>query len=301
MNASEIKSELTQSKLPESKRSRLFTRRRMMACMAATAAAVYTDMRFIEPNWIGIGLHRVPILPQGSVPIRIVQLSDLHASTDVPLDFIDYAIDLGLKQKPDIFCLTGDFITDHWEEWTAYSKILERLSQAVPTFASTGNHDGCEWVARFGGYAKPTKVIEMLEKANIRVLMNESEEVSLPNKSRFELIGLGDIWARDFNPMLLNNPKQAGLPRVLLSHNPDTKDQIEHVDWDLMLSGHTHGGQLTLPWGSTPFAPVRDKRFVRGLHPWKNHWLHITKGVGSLRKMRLNCFPEISVVELVSV
>ncbi len=296
MNESDIKQEL-----PQPKRSRLFTRRRMLACLAATAAAVYTDMRFIEPNWIGVGRHRVPILPAGSNPVRIVQISDLHASGEVPLDFIEYALNLGLEQKPDIICLTGDFITHSWDEWDAYSKIMQQLSAAAPTFASTGNHDGCKWIARYGGYARPAKVIDMLEKANIRVLMNEREEVVLPNKASFELIGLGDIWADDFKPQLLEETKQVGIPRVLLSHNPDTKDQIEDANWDLMLSGHTHGGQLTLPWGSTPFAPVRDKRFVRGLHSWKNHWLHITKGVGSLRKMRLNCFPEISVVELVSV
>ena len=296
MNASDIKLERT-----EPKRSLLFTRRRMLACLAATAAAVYTDMRFIEPNWIGVGRHRVPILPAGSNPVRIVQLSDLHASSEVPLDFIEYAINLGLQQKPDIICLTGDFITHSWDEWDAYSKIMQQLSAAAPTFASTGNHDGCKWIARYGGYSRPTKVVEMLEKANIRVLMNEREQIAIPNKASFELIGLGDIWADDFKPQLLEETKQVGIPRVLLSHNPDTKDLIEDAKWDLMLSGHTHGGQLTLPWGSTPFAPVRDKRFVRGLHPWKNPWLHITKGVGSLRKMRLNCFPEISVVELVSV
>ncbi|MCY2982405.1 MAG: phosphodiesterase YaeI [Planctomycetota bacterium] len=296
MNESDIKLELTQPK-----RSRLVTRRRMLACLAATATAVYTDMRFIEPNWIGVGRHRVPILPAGSNPVRIVQLSDLHASSEVPLDFIEYAINLGLQQKPDIICLTGDFITHSWDEWDAYSKIMQQLSAAAPTFASTGNHDGCKWIARYGGYARPTKVVDMLEKANIRVLMNEREQVAIPNKAGFELIGLGDIWADDFKPQLLEETKQVGTPRVLLSHNPDTKDLIEKANWDLMLSGHTHGGQLTLPWGSTPFAPVRDKRFVRGLHPWKNHWLHITKGVGSLRKMRLNWIPEISVVELVSV
>lgn len=269
-----------------------------MLCVAAVAA-VYTDMRFIEPNWMGVGRHRVPILPKGSSSIRIVQLADLHASDDVPLDFIERAVQMGIDEKPDMICLTGDFITNRWDEWDAYSRILQRLSKAAPTFASTGNHDGCPWMAQHGGYAAPTKVIAMLEKADITVLMNQRQEISLQGKAPFELIGLGDLWARDFEPRGLLDRDADRLPRVLMSHNPDTKDYIGDDQWELMLSGHTHGGQLTLPWGSTPFAPVVDKRFVRGLHPWKNHWLHITKGVGSLRKMRLNCFPEISVVELV--
>ncbi len=271
----------------------------MLLSLAAAAAAVYIDMRYIEPNWVGVGRHRVPILPKGSSPIRIVQLADFHASGEVPLDFIEHAVEMALKEKPDLVCLTGDFITHSWGEWDAYSRILERLSIVAPTFATTGNHDGSNWMVQYGGYSRPTKVIEMLEKGNIHVLTNERHEVSLAGKARFELIGLGDLWASDFQPRGLLEHDKDHLPRVLMSHNPDTKDYIEHDDWDLMLSGHTHGGQLTLPWGSTPFAPVIDKRFVRGLHQWKNHWLHITKGVGSLRKMRLNCFPEISVVELV--
>ena len=164
-----------------------------------------------------------------------------------------------------------------------------------------GNHDGGDWLVKHGGYKRPTKVMEMLEKANVKVLMNERLDVKLPDKAPFELVGLGDLWANDFQPVGLLDHAPENVPRVLMSHNPDTKDLIENDHWDLMLSGHTHGGQLTLPWGSTPFAPIRDKRYVRGLHRWNNHWLHITKGVGSMWNMRLNCFPEISVVDLVSV
>jgi len=280
--------------------SRLFTRRRMLTGMAALAAAVYTNMRFIEPNWLGVGKHQVPILPLGSNPIRIVQLSDLHASADVSLDFIDAAIELGLKQKPDVVCLTGDFITRQWNEWNAYSKILRRLSSVVPTFATTGNHDGGPWLVPHGGYGAPTNVLKRLDDADVQVLMNEQLQLELPDKTPFELVGFGDLWAQDFHPRGLLEPNDARVPRVLMSHNPDTKDQIANKQWDLMLSGHTHGGQLILPWGSTPFAPVRDKRFVRGLHRWGEHWLHITKGVGSIWKMRLNCYPEISVIDLTS-
>lgn len=273
----------------------------MMFGLATMSAAVYTEMRWIEPNWIGLGVHRVPLLPVGAERIRILQISDLHASDEIPLDFIEHAVELGLQQKPDVVCLTGDFITARWNEWNAYSRILERLSKVAPTYGTTGNHDGGQWHEQHGGYNRPTNVIEMLEKANVRVLMNASCKVAVPNKNPFELLGFGDLWAKDFIPGNLLSPRKQQIPRIVMSHNPDTKDSIEKSDWDLMLSGHTHGGQLTLPWGSTPFAPVKDKRFVRGLHQWQNHWLHITKGVGSLRNMRLNCFPEISLVELVPI
>ncbi len=68
--------------------------------------------------------------------------------------------------------------------------------------------------------------------------------------------------------------------------------------WDLMLCGHTHGGQLSLPVIGTPFAPVRDKKYVAGLHKWNNKQIHITRGVGNVLGLRFNCPPEVSVLEL---
>ena len=65
-----------------------------------------------------------------------------------------------------------------------------------------------------------------------------------------------------------------------------------------MLCGHTHGGECDLAFFGTPFAPVKDKRYVRGLHPWKDRWIHTTKGVGSLYGVRFNCRPEVSLLTL---
>ena len=73
---------------------------------------------------------------------------------------------------------------------------------------------------------------------------------------------------------------------------------MQQYPWDLMLSGHTHGGQLWIPFIGAPFAPVRDKRFVKGLVRWQNRWVHVTKGVGNLHGMRLNCPPEVSLLTL---
>ena len=76
---------------------------------------------------------------------------------------------------------------------------------------------------------------------------------------------------------------------------PDSKEHLRKYPWDLMLCGHTHGGQCDLVFG-TPFAPVRNKRYVRGLHPWNDRWIHTTKGVGNLHGLRFNCRPEVSLL-----
>jgi predicted MPP superfamily phosphohydrolase len=92
--------------------------------------------------------------------------------------------------------------------------------------------------------------------------------------------------------------REPGVPLILLSHNPDTKQRLLRYSWDLMLSGHTHGGQLSLPLVGEPFAPIEDKAHVHGLYRWEDRWLHITAGVGALHSLRFNCRPEVSVLTL---
>jgi len=74
---------------------------------------------------------------------------------------------------------------------------------------------------------------------------------------------------------------------------------LEPYPWDVVLCGHTHGGQIWIPGLGAPFAPVEDKRYIAGLYPWSNRWMHITKGVGNIWGLRFNCRPEISLLTIV--
>jgi hypothetical protein len=85
----------------------------------------------------------------------------------------------------------------------------------------------------------------------------------------------------------------------LLAHNPDSKDILGAYPWDLMLCGHTHGGQVRLPIVGPAFAPVRDKRYVEGLKPWNDRLIFVTRGVGNYVGVRFNCRPEVSLLNLV--
>ena len=202
-----------------------------------------------------------------------------------------------MKLKPDLVCLTGDFITWRYDAWDRYAEILKPLSEAAPTFATLGNHDGGRWVGT-AGYSDTGRVRGMLSQARIELLHNRSTNLEVRGR-KLNLVGVGDLWAGEVDaPAAFAGARESGAT-VVLCHNPDAKDLVGAYPWDLMLCGHTHGGQCDLVFFGTPFAPVRDKRYVRGLNRWRDRWIHTTKGVGNLHGIRLNCRPEVSLLTLV--
>jgi predicted MPP superfamily phosphohydrolase len=270
--------------------------RRHFLLLAPVAGLAY--MRFGEPRWLDVGRHEVPLSGDGRRPLTLLQLSDFHASHFVGLEMIAASVELGLRScTPDVICLTGDYITWKWEDWDGYAKVLAALAKVAPTFACMGNHDGGRWAASSRGYDDHRLVAAMLAQADVQLLHNRSTQF-FANGWRLNLVGVGDEWAKEMEPALAFRGIAPADLTILLSHNPDTKTELREFPWDLLLCGHTHGGQLDLPVIGTPFAPIRDKRYVAGLHRWEERWLHVTKGVGNLHGMRLHCRPEVSVLTL---
>lgn len=277
------------------------TRRKFLATFLFGGTACGADMALIEPHALGIGRHTVPLGGGANQrPLKLLHISDLHASNCVSLDFIERGIDLGLSLEPDFICVTGDFITRLYEDWDRYAQILAKLSRTAPTFACLGNHDGGPWISRQRrkGYEDASHVRGMIARAGIELLYNTSRRFEIGGRA-LTLAGVGDLWNRElFADQAFAKVGAERTPTILLCHNPDAKTKVLEYPWDLMLSGHTHGGQLRLPFLGTPFAPVRDHRFVEGLHHWEGRWLHITKGIGNLHGLRFNCRPEVSLLTL---
>ena len=105
-------------------------------------------------------------------------------------------------------------------------------------------------------------------------------------------------WSKEFDPARAFAHTDPTAPTLFLCHNPDAKYAVRAHPWNLMLSGHTHGGQARIP-GLTPlWTPVWDKRFVAGLYTWDNRQLFITRGLGSPKHVRAFCRPEVSILDL---
>ena len=281
---------------PQPPNRRRFLRR--LICLGLGVS--FCDAAFIEPRWLEISRHTVPLArAPGLPPVKLLHLSDFHASWEVNLNFIAKAIRLGLEWQPDLIAVTGDFVHWRWDEIDRYARVLSALSDAAPTYACLGNHDGGDWARRSGGYADTRVVRDLLARGRVELLHNTHRQLRVAGRD-LTLVGLGDWWAdeMDADRAFANVPRSSASATVLLSHNPDTKTELRAWPWDLMLCGHTHGGQLQLPVLGAPFAPVRDKRYVHGLHRWEDRWLHVSKGVGNLHGLRFNCRPEICLLTL---
>jgi uncharacterized protein len=277
------------------------TRRKLLSLLPLVGGApVYAFG--LEPNWLDRTFHRIR-LPRRNLTsggVRILQLSDFHASHVVPFALIDKAVDLGLAAKPDVICLTGDFVTDAQAfDEAEYTRILRRLSSAAPTFACLGNHDGGIWSVKIGGFEDTSVVRGLLSAGNVSLLHNRSELLNVRGQS-IRLAGVPDLWSRGIDGDRTFESARSGEPTVLLAHNPDTKDELADRPWDVMLSGHTHGGQVLVPLVGTRFVPVRDKRFIAGLKQWNGRQVYVSRGVGSVGGVRVNCRPEVTVLDLTS-
>jgi predicted MPP superfamily phosphohydrolase len=255
----------------------------------------------VEPNWLERTYYQVKLPCKGLASgVRVLHLSDFHASSAVPFTLIESAVEMGLEAKPDVICLTGDFVTDAAPfDRAEYARILRRLSTAAPVFATLGNHDGGSWSASIGGFKDSSVIRGLLGASNVALLDNRSEVVRVRDQS-VRFAGVGDLWSGGVDADLAFVDVRPEAPVILLAHNPDTKDMLRDRPWDLMLSGHTHGGQVVLPLVGERFVPVRDKRFIAGLKHWDGRQVYITRGVGSIRGVRVNCRPEVTVLDLIT-
>jgi predicted MPP superfamily phosphohydrolase len=260
---------------------------------------------------ITVAIADLPIHLQG---IKIVQLSDFHYDGIHLSEKILTSVIENINQEiPDLILLTGDYITDDPQPIWQLIVRLQQMKSRLGTYAILGNHD------LFHPSAKNT-VTEALESINIRVLWNQ---IATPLGDNFPIIGLADYWSKAFNPDGLLSQIDPKLPRLVLSHNPDTAVILSQWRVDLQLSGHTHGGQLAIPClGSIPtllsymrpYVPsniqnripfwrtcsrvFHNWQWSHGLHSVGNNLLYVNRGLGSYFPGRLFCPPELTVITL---
>jgi predicted MPP superfamily phosphohydrolase len=268
------------------------------------AAASETPLRDLAGNfskWAryalaeanSLSLERVDItlkrLPKKLDGFRIVHLSDIHHSPFTSLEHIKRTVKIANRLKPDMFILTGDYVSHETEYIAPVAEVLGNLKSEFGTFACLGNHD--HWT-------DGELVTHLLRGEGIKVLINEG--------FRFEARGaafwLGAVDDHMAGTVDLPAAMRGAFPdemKLLLAHNPIILRQAARAEIDLVLSGHTHGGQVKMKAREPEKRLLPRRKLSSGLHSRKETQIYITRGIGTVvLPVRYQCPPEISLIEL---
>jgi len=255
----------------------------------------------IEPTWLELNCRDVAIagLPTSFAGFRIVQLSDFHCGRHVTPTYLAEAVDLAQAQEPDLVVLTGDFVHRGYKYVEAVAESLGRLSAPSGIFAVLGNHDfsvrNALGIRRFRRLH--SAVTRALTDRGIRVLRNEAVSLEREGTTLY-LIGVQDLWSRVCDLDIAFAGLSPSIPRIVLAHNPRTVERLAGRRCDLMLSGHTHGGQVHLPGIGRPTLGKKARRFAAGMYQYRNTHIYVNKGVGFGFRFRYMVRPEVAVLNL---
>lgn len=247
---------------------------------------------FLEPDWIDIEQHTItlPTLSTKLDGFTIAHLSDLHLHPYTQIDLIQKAVRLTNDLKPDLVALTGDYVLESANSAFDLGAELAKLQATYGVVASLGNHDY---------WTQVDTVVAGLTDNGIDVLVNDGKQI----EDGLFIAGLDDGWSGrpDLDEALKAHNGRS--PIITLMHEPDFADQFAQDERvHLQLSGHSHGGQIRIPFLGAPILPRFGQRYSMGLYQVGNMQVYTNRGIGVIgpTPMRLACRPEITLFTLKS-
>lgn len=261
------------------------------------ASSLYSVL--FEPSWVDVvqvplKLRRLPPIFSG---FRLAQISDLHFGAWMTAQRLQSALDLLPAQNLDAVVITGDFV--HGSSETARSAIesaravFSSLTQRLPVFAVMGNHDYWTDINLVRGFLGGT---------GVRELSNDLFPFERGGH-RFYLCGVDDIWEKKYNLKAVMAKLSMQDCAVLLAHEPDFADRSAATGYfDLQISGHSHGGQVVIPFIGPPMLPWLGQKYHTGLYRVGQMFQYTNRGLGMLDPpVRFNCRPEVTIFTLESM
>jgi len=258
--------------------------------VAVSSGAAYSRLIELYNYWISENDILIRDLPPAFEGFRITQLTDIHHSRILGISEVRRVVDLAQQTKPDMFVLTGDYTTSYRRYIEPCAEALAALSAPEGVWAVLGNHDH---------YTDPELTTRALEHNHIAVLNNMHTTLHRGSDS-LQLSGIDDWtwnatdWTRAFSGL------DAKTPTILLSHQPTVLDLEQTNNVSLIISGHTHGGQLKFPFIGAPASRfTNDLKYARGLFRRGETQLYVSSGTGVIGlPLRFGVRPEIAVLRL---
>lgn len=293
--------------------------------------------RFIEPKLISTTKINLPLpaLSNSLEGIKILQLSDLHWHEQYSLHFSQKLIRKINNLHPDLIVFTGDFLTHAClENAESLRTLLSSLQAKIGCYAVLGNHDYDQYVTlnaggdydveetqrgeslnkgfqrlfksiALSGTISPrvqkidmhSSLLEVLERTPFQLLHNAT--CAIPYKSGgLNITGLGEYTLGRCIPQEAFKNYHPEYPGLVLTHHPDSIPELLDFPGDIILSGHTHGGQVNLPFFRKKFTQIEQMHLIRGLKKMKEKWIYISRGVGGAMPFRWFSMPEITLFTL---
>ena len=264
----------------------------VLTILTAAGLAAFVYARFVEPRLLVTEEVTIvsPHVTGAAEGLRIVQFSDVHVSEDDHRSKYTDLVRAINAQEPDLLVFTGDLFSSYRNYEGSVEKIAEAFASMQGKYgklAVLGNHDY--------GREAPEATVKLLRDAGFTVLLGE----------RLVLDELG-ITVTGFDDALFGEPpSETALDgaegfHLVLAHEGDLADSVDTSKFDLMLSGHTHGGQVALPFKKALYLPKLGRHYARGLYRLEGgSMLYVNRGIGeSLMPIRVGSFPEITVLTL---
>lgn len=249
------------------------------------ALLILLDGFIIEPNDVAVTNYKISCKEMEGV--RLVFLSDLNFSPN-DVGRLNKIVGIIKRNKPSAVLLGGDYgkSADFENNLNPYIIGTRLIKLEVPVYAVFGELDNL---------GNPEKIKERLESSGIIVLNNEATLVDV-NGVKFYIVGIADYVTK--HPNVDTALQDTINPRIILTHNPDIYYEfIDNVT--LILSGHTHGGQIVLPFGGALFVPSKyGNTFAGGMIKKHKNTMIVSRGIGTEKfPFRFNCKPEIVIVD----
>jgi predicted MPP superfamily phosphohydrolase len=243
-----------------------------------------------EPYMLSIEHERIELsrLPMSFDGFRVVQLSDIHHGPFSDREQIERAVDTANRLQPDIIALTGDYISKERHYAAPCAEMLGRLKAKYGVYAVLGNHD--HWT-------DAALITDLFRAEGITVLINEGIHFEKDGASIW-LAGVDDTMVGLEDLSLALAGARDDEMKLLLAHNPIILRRAARASVDLVLSGHTHGGQVAIRGERSTVRGAR-KRLLKGHGRLSNTQIYVNRGLGTVvLPIRYGCPPEISLLEL---
>jgi uncharacterized protein len=271
---------------------RTFLRRSGLAGLGV-AGVGGTTYSLLEARWCHVVRQTVtlPKLPRVFQGTTVALLADVHCGFFVPQSYVRHVVAMANALKPDIIALAGDYVFGHEKYIGPGIEELGKLRGSMGQYAVRGNHDN-----------RAFRKLSQAALADARLPDLTNTGVWLERgRARLRICGVGDLWTdrQDLEAALGDADERDAT--LLLSHNPDFVEIICDSRVGLVLSGHTHGGQVLVPGYGAPIVPSSyGQKYLYGLIQGPCCQVFITRGVGTITvPVRFLCRPEIALITLI--